>query len=70
MIEYLSIPTEQLCRILSGQQGTLNQFELAIRIALTRANTEDELEAIIEKACITSALSHVQVTSKGKVLKI
>lgn len=70
MLDLLSISAKQLCRILSADKSELNQFELAIREALEKANTEVELRAIREHACLTDDLANIQFNAKGRPLRI
>lgn len=67
MIQLLSISSKELCRILSSAEIELNPFELAIRSALVKANSEAELIAMRDHACITEHLSSIPIEATGKV---
>jgi len=66
MLKLLSISAKELCRILSVDKSALNRFELSIREALEKENTEDELRAMKEHVCLTDSLSEVPITTTGK----
>ena len=70
MATTVTISNKDLCRILSADKSTLNEMELALREAMEAANSDDDLIAIREKACISSELGTAQITSSGKVIKI
>lgn len=67
MQNFVSIAPGDLCQILTKAKSELTQFELALREALEKSNTEDELRAIREYACISAAVPAVQLTTKGKL---
>jgi hypothetical protein len=67
MIQLFSISSKELCRILSSAEIELNPFELAIRSALTKANSEAEINAMRDHACMAEHLSNIPIESTGKV---
>lgn len=66
MKELLNISAEALCRILSTDPEKLSSFERALREALEKENSPEELKSIKEKACVEGSLGTYQVTQSGK----
>jgi hypothetical protein len=69
MQEIVSISAKNLCFILSADPDQLDWFSRAVRDALVRGNSREELDAIREKACITDAIGEYSISSKGKAAK-
>jgi hypothetical protein len=66
MKELLSIRASELVRIFKASETDLTPFELAIRETLVKANSEDEMRILIEKASLTDIFSHVQFAPSGR----
>ena len=63
----LSCSPSDLRRILRDPEQNLTSLELALKIALQKENSPDELEKITTAAGLEVALDNVFITGQGRV---
>lgn len=62
----MNISPKELCFILSAPESELTPFQLAMKRALEKANTAEELKVISERSCLQDQAGVIAINRHGK----